>query len=77
MNKPTVEQLAELAKQVEIKDPIDWAGLKIGPETAYPMMASHVIENFTGDDKQTVALAVITKLLVENFILHLRLLQKG
>jgi hypothetical protein len=67
-----VEALAELAMQVEISDPIDWAMLSIDEATAYRMMAASVLER--NDDRLTDK-AVITKLLVENFVLNLRLLK--
>jgi hypothetical protein len=35
MRSMTVEQLAELAREVEIKDPIDWGLLTISEEDAY------------------------------------------
>ena len=67
-----VETLADLAMQVEISDPIDWAMLSIDEATAYRMMAASVLER--NDDRLTDK-AVITKLLVENFVLNLRLLK--
>jgi hypothetical protein len=67
-----IESLADLAMQVEITDPIDWGMLSIGEREAYLLMAASVIER--NDDRITDK-AVITKLLVENFVLNLRLLK--
>ena len=67
---PTVKLLVDLAMEAEISDPIDWANLNITEEQAYVMMATHVLE--MERDHLTDA-AVIVKLLVENFILNLKL----
>ena len=54
-------------------DPIDWGDLKITEEQAYVMMAAHVLEmerNHLTDG------AIIVKLLVENFVLNIKLAGK-
>jgi hypothetical protein len=74
--KPTVKQIAELAKEAEITDSIDWGALKITEKHAYEIMASNVLEQFENlseDQQMTVAMATITKLLVENFVLNVKL----
>lgn len=70
---PTLALLIELAMEMEIEDPIDWTDLNITEKQAYAMMASHVMEmkNDLLTDK-----AIIVKLLVENFVLNLKLLGK-
>lgn len=71
-----VNDLADLAQQVEITDPIEWDYLRVDETTAYRLMASSVIEiinNVDNDQKLDVAMAAMTKLLVENFILNLKL----
>jgi hypothetical protein len=73
---PTVNQLADLAKEADLKDPVDWALLTVDEDTAYKLMASSVLEQFSNIDEkqqQIIAMATITKLLVENFVLNLRL----
>jgi hypothetical protein len=78
MKKITVKQLAELAQESEISDPIDWGLLAIKEETAYRLMASDVIDYFeslSDDEDQTkeyIMMATITKLLVENFVLNVK-----
>lgn len=64
------EQLAELAMEVEVTDPIDWGNLSIDERTAYQLMATHVLEM---DHNEITLKAVIVKLLVENFVLNLKL----
>ncbi len=74
-----VSTLIELAKEVEVEDPIDWGMLNISEDDAYKLVASSVLENFNEPwqiDKQVAMLATITKLTVENFVLNIKLLQK-
>lgn len=68
----SVEQLVELAREVESEDPIDWGMLSIDEDTAYRIIASQVIELYNSNDQITM-LASITKLIVENFVLNLKL----
>lgn len=75
-----IEQLAELAREVENGDPIDWGMIPIREEEAYRQMATQVLEmmkSYNAVDRQKVALAAITKLLVENFVLNYQLMQKN
>ena len=68
-----VANLVMLAKEGETMDPIDWGDLNITKDQAYVMMAAHVLEmerNHLTDG------AIIVKLLVENFVLNLRLMGK-
>jgi hypothetical protein len=72
----SVEELAILAQEVEVTDPIEWGMLSIDERTSYRLMAANVLELFEGmekDQQLTIALASITKLLVENFVLNLKL----
>jgi hypothetical protein len=68
-----VGKLVDLAKEVDIVDPIDWGTLNISEDQAYELMANQVIEQMytcPEDHRETVAMATITKLLVENFVLR-------
>lgn len=71
--------ISDLAKEVEITDPIDWGNLAINEQAAYNMMALSVMEMVQklGDEdqqkKELVLMASLTKLLVENFVLNLKL----
>ena len=70
---PDVKVLVELAKEGGDFDPIDWGDLNISEDEAYVMMAAHVLEmerNHLTDG------AIIVKLLVENFVLNLKLMGK-
>ena len=73
ITNPEVKILVELAKEANISDPIDWSGLSATEDQAYILMATHVLEmerNHLTDG------AIIVKLLVENFILNLKLIGK-
>jgi hypothetical protein len=68
-----IRNLVILAKEGESMDPIDWGDLNISEDQAYIMMAAHVLEmerNHLTDG------AIIVKLLVENFVLNLKLMGK-
>ena len=65
-----VATLVELAMVSEIADPISWDNLSITEEQAYIMMATHVLDL---DRNNLTDGALIVKLLVENFILNLKL----
>ena len=68
-----LRNLVELAKEGEVMDPIDWSDLNISEDQAYALMAAHVLQmerNHLTDG------AIIVKLLVENFVLNLKLLGK-
>lgn len=74
--KITVQQLAEIAQEADMQDPIDWGMLSINEDEAFLMMAANVIEQMETvptDQREYVAMATVTKLLVENFVLNLRL----
>jgi hypothetical protein len=72
-----IDQLVELAHEIENGDPIDWGMIPIKEEDAYRKMAEQVIEMMKSHnpaDRQTIALAALTKLLVENFVLNYHLM---
>lgn len=71
----SVDQLVELAKEVEKKNEIDWGMLSVDEDTAYRLIAANVLEIFNTTDQITM-LATVTNLIVENFVLNLKLLQK-
>ena len=76
VKKEEVDFLVDLALECELEDPIDWGLLAITEQQAYQMMASQLLEQFDNVSKDhliPVILATATKLLVENFVLNLRL----
>lgn len=75
--KITQNQVIELAKLVEIDDSIDWSDLPLDKDRVYQIVGSQAYELFeqwsSSEEGEAVLLATITKLLVENFVLTLRL----
>lgn len=71
-----VGMIVKLAKEVEINENIDWSSISITEDEAYETMASNVIEQMLtlpNDQRETVSLATMTKLLVENLVLRVKL----
>ena len=68
-----INLLVELAKEGESVDPIDWGELSISEDEAYALMASSVVDM---EIDELTTRATIVKLLVENFVLNLKLLGK-
>ena len=79
MAEITIEQIIDLAFNVEQGDPIDWSVFKEGKEQTLKMIASSVIEQFQKEqyteDDLLIMMASITKLATENMIQHTKLLQ--
>tara|TARA_B110000503_G_C7030706_1_gene363862 strand:- start:252 stop:515 length:264 start_codon:yes stop_codon:yes gene_type:complete len=72
----TVEQLATLAMEAELAEPIDWNELGADPKEAFMLMAANVIEQMESvpeDQRPVIAMATMTKLLVENFAANAKL----
>jgi hypothetical protein len=77
MAKIDIDTIVDLAFAVEEGDPIDWGLFKEGREQSMKMIAASIIEQFDKevytDDDRLIIISTITKLVVENFILHARL----
>ncbi len=80
MAKVDIDTIVDLAFAVEEGDPIDWSMFKDGKEQSVKMIAASIIEQFDKepwtDQDRIIVMATITKLVVENFILHSRLLKQ-
>jgi hypothetical protein len=81
MAKITLEQLIDIAAAVEEGDPIDWDKLERGQQETFKLIGTSVLEMFDkevySDADRLMVLATITKLLVENMILHLKVMDKN
>jgi hypothetical protein len=81
MAKITLEQLIDIATAVEEGDPIDWGKLEKGQQETFKLIGTSVLEMFDkevySDTDRLMVLATITKLLVENMILHLKVIDKN
>jgi hypothetical protein len=81
MAKITLDQLIDIAAAVEEGDPIDWDRLERGQQETFKLIGTSVLEMFDkevySDTDRLMVLATITKLLVENMILHLKVMDKN
>ena len=75
-----LEAVVEIAMEMELTDPTDFGYLKISEETAYRMMANHLVEQAlqtpAGAARELALLATSTHLLVENFVLQQKILNQ-
>lgn len=79
MDKVDLDLLVDIAQEVEGQDVVDWSRLAIGKQEAFKLVATSVLEMFdkpeyTYDDK-LIIMSTITKLIVENMILSLKILK--
>ncbi len=78
----TAKQLQALMEEVEREDPIDFADLPYNETELRSLISNHVcdiaasLESFSEQDRHLTLLAVAAKLVLENFVLHLRLLKE-
>ena len=76
----SLDELVALAHEIENTDPIDWAMLNVSEQDSYRLLASGLLEHIQSiDDPESrlnILLATATKLLVENFVLNIKLLSK-
>lgn len=73
--KAYMERIVVLAREIETQDPIDWGMLEISEEDSYKLIAMSVVNQFDqyNTDERHIMIATITKLVVENFVLNLKL----
>ena len=69
-----IKNLVILAKEANTVDPIDWGQLNISEDEAFNLMAMHVAEM---ENNHLTLKAVCVKLMVENFVLNLKLMGKN
>lgn len=82
MVKVTVTDILDLVKEIDSEDPIDWGMLAVDENMATEMIATGLLEQYNTtwadmdtNERTTIMLATITKLVVENFTLNLKLRQ--
>jgi hypothetical protein len=78
-----VKDIIELVREIDSEDPIDWGMLNIDETQATELVANNLLEQYNtiwasmpDDEKNIVMLATITKLVVENFTLNLKLMRQ-
>lgn len=82
MVKVTVNDILDLVKEIDSEDPIDWGMLSIDETVASELIATNLLEQYNTtwadmdpNERTVIMLATITKLVVENFTLNLKLRQ--
>ena len=76
------QQLADLMREVEQEDPIDFADLPFPEDDLRELVANHLCEmaasmdNFSTEDRLMTLLAVSAKLVLENVVLLVQLLRR-
>lgn len=73
--------LVDLIQEVEVEDPIDWGMLNVSEEDATKMIAINLLDQYnkdwshlSDDNFRCAMVATIGKLVLENFVLNLKLL---
>jgi hypothetical protein len=74
--KFTQAEIIELAKEVEISDEIDWDDLPLDKDRIYQIIGSQSYELYEeyakSENGEAILIATVIKLLIENFVLNLR-----
>ena len=74
-------ELAALIREIEVEDPIDYGDLPYDEDDLRLLVCGHIREiadqadRLGAESRQTVLLAVAAKLVLENLVLHIRLMQ--
>lgn len=77
MHKPSISEIVELAMEVNKEDPIDFGLISINEEDSFNLVALSLLENesfFDSETGPTIMLASLTKLIVDNMILNIKLM---
>jgi len=73
-----LEDVVSIAMEMELTDPTDFGYLQFSEETAYRFIATQIIEDMTSvetqDEQTLLMLSTVVHLVVENFILHQKIL---
>lgn len=74
--------VADMVREIDIADPIDWGMLDVDEEQAMALITSSVLEHYEKgilpiEPKQRdyVIVSTLTKVVLKNFVLNLKLLQ--
>ena len=77
----TSADLADLIREIEVDDPIDYGDLPYAEDDLRLLVCNQILEiadqagQLGEENRQTVLLAVAAKLVLENLVLHVRLIQ--
>jgi hypothetical protein len=83
VNPIQVKDIVDLVNEIDSEDPIDWGMLNIDESQATELIANNLLEQYNAtwaqmpeNERNIIMLATITKLIVENFTLNLKLMQR-
>lgn len=75
-----LEEILELVREIDSEDPIDWGMLRIDEQSATRVIVSSLVDQYNRNwvklseqDRDRAMLATIAKLVVENFVLSVKL----
>lgn len=74
-------ELADLIREIEVEDPIDYGDLPYAEDDLRLLVCNQIREiaeqaaQLGEENRETVLLAIAAKLVLENLVLHIRLLQ--
>ena len=74
--REAIGKIIELAKDIDVKDSIDYSFLNMSEDAAYDMVANNVLTQMYETPehyRETIMMASMTKILVENLVLKSRL----
>lgn len=77
----TSSELAALIREIEVEDPIDYGDLPYDEDELRRLVCGHICEIaeqtalLGEEDRRTMLLAVAAKLVLENLVLNVRLMQ--
>lgn len=81
-NQVSVDDIVELVGEVLKEDPIDWGMLPLDEDIATELIVNQLVDRyntewitFGEEDKNKILLASMAKLILENFVLNLKLRQ--
>jgi len=80
MVRVQLKDIIELIEEIDSEDPIDWGMLNIDEKMATELLANALLDQYNSTwasmneaERTTIMLATMTKLVVENFTLNLKL----
>ena len=77
----TIAGLADLIREIEVEDPIDYGDLPCDEDELRLLVCAHICEiaeqsaQLGEENRQTMLLAVAAKLVLENLVLNVKLMQ--
>ena len=78
----TIEEILFIVREIESQDPIDWGMLQLDEDIASEMLVNQLVDKYNTEwsklphtDQIRILLASMAKLVIENFVLNVKLTQ--